>query len=66
MKKIINKPSDFVQESIDGLIKSHPDVYALAEDNNRVVTRAMGLRCFAVLNNAETIFQSIEKNVSIE
>ena len=40
MKKIINKPSDFVQESIDGLIKSHPDVYALAEDNNRVVTRA--------------------------
>ena len=40
MKKIINKPSDFVQESIDGLIKSHPDVYALAEDNNKVVTRA--------------------------
>ena len=40
MKKIINKPSDFVEESIDGLIKSHPDVYALAKDNIRVITRA--------------------------
>ena len=40
MKKIINKPSDFVDESIDGLIKSHPDVYALAKDNRRVITRA--------------------------
>ena len=40
MKKIINNPSDFVEESIDGLIKSHPDVYAFAKDNNRVITRA--------------------------
>jgi len=40
MKKIINDPSDFVEESIDGLIKSHPDIYAFAKDNNRVVTRA--------------------------
>ncbi len=39
MKKIINNPANFVEESIDGLIKSHPDVYALAKDNNRVVTR---------------------------
>ena len=39
MKKIINNPSDFVEESVDGLIKSHPDIYALAKDNNRVVTR---------------------------
>ena len=39
MKKIINNPSDFVEESIDGLIKSHPDVYAMAKDNNRVITR---------------------------
>ena len=36
MKKIINNPSNFVEESIDGLIKSHPDVYAMAKDNNRV------------------------------
>jgi len=40
MKKIINKPSDFVEESIEGLVKSHPDVYAFAPDNKRVVTRA--------------------------
>ena len=40
MKKIINNPSNFVEESIAGLIKSHPDVYALAKDNNRVITRA--------------------------
>ena len=39
MKKIINNPSNFVEESVDGLIKSHPDVYALAKDNNRVITR---------------------------
>ena len=37
MKKIINNPANFVEESIDGLIKSHPDVYSLAKDNNRVV-----------------------------
>ena len=41
MKKIINKPGDFVEESIDGLIKSHPDVYAMAKDNNRVITRTI-------------------------
>ena len=40
MKKIINKPSNFVEESIDGLVKSHPDVYAFAPDNKRVITRA--------------------------
>ena len=39
MKKIINKPSDFVEESIEGLVKSHPDVYAFAKDNKRVITR---------------------------
>ena len=27
MKKIINEPSNFVEESIEGLIKSHPDIY---------------------------------------
>ena len=40
MKKIINKPSDFVEESIDGLVKSHPDVYAFAPDNKRVIKTA--------------------------
>ena len=40
MKKIINEPSNFVDETIDGLIKSHPNVYSLAEDNSRVIKRA--------------------------
>jgi len=40
MKKIINEPINFVEESIDGLVKSHPDIYAMAKDNNRVITRA--------------------------
>ena len=40
MKKIINKPSDFVEESIEGLVKSHPDIYAFSLDNKRVITRA--------------------------
>ena len=44
MKKIINNPANFVEESIDGLIKSHPDVYAIAKDNNRVITRASKAR----------------------
>ena len=40
MKKIINKPSDFVEESIEGLVKSHPEIYSFAPDNKRVITRA--------------------------
>jgi len=40
MKKIINKPSDFVEESIEGLVKSHPEIYSFALDNKRVITRA--------------------------
>ena len=41
MKKIINNPNDFVDETIDGLIKSHPEIYSLASDNPRVITRAV-------------------------
>ena len=40
MKKIINKPSNFVEESIDGLVKSHPEIYSFAPDNRRVIIRA--------------------------
>ena len=40
MKKIINKPSDFVEESIEGLVKSHPEIYSFAPDNKRVIVRA--------------------------
>ena len=41
MKKIINKPSDFVKESIQGLVASHPDIYSFAKDNESVVTRSI-------------------------
>ena len=41
MKKIINNPSNFVEESIEGLVKSHPKVYAFAPDNKRVIARAV-------------------------
>lgn len=44
MKKIINNPIDFVDETLDGLIKSHPKVYSLASDNSRVITRAIKSR----------------------
>ena len=41
MKKIINKPSDFVKESIQGLVASHPDIYSFAKDNESVITRSI-------------------------
>jgi len=39
MKKIINEPGNFVEESIEGLVKSHPDIYSFAPDNKRVIVR---------------------------
>ena len=41
MKKIINNPSDFVEESIEGLVISHPDIYSFATDNQRVIKRTV-------------------------
>ena len=41
MKKIINEPSNFVKESIQGLVTSHPDIYSFAKDNENVITRAI-------------------------
>ena len=41
MKKIINNPSDFVEESIRGLVISHPDIYSFATDNERVIKRTV-------------------------
>ena len=41
MKKIINNPSDFVEESIKGLVISHPDIYSFATDNERVIKRTV-------------------------
>ena len=41
MKKIINNPSDFVEESIQGLVVSHPNIYSFATDNERVIKRTV-------------------------
>ena len=41
MKKIINNPSDFVEESIQGLVVSHPDIYSFTTDNQRVIKRTV-------------------------
>ena len=40
MKKIINEPGNFVKESIQGLVASHPNIYSFAKDNDNVITRA--------------------------
>jgi phosphoenolpyruvate---glycerone phosphotransferase subunit DhaK len=37
MKKILNKPADFVPEMLDGLVKAHPDQLAYAEDLHCIV-----------------------------
>jgi dihydroxyacetone kinase-like protein len=37
MKKIINKPADFVPEMLDGLLKAHPDQLSYAEDIHSIV-----------------------------
>ena len=41
MKKIINNPSDFVEESIQGLVISNPNIYSFATDNQRVIKRTV-------------------------
>ena len=41
MKKIINNPSNFVEESIQGLVVSHPNIYSFATDNERVIKRTV-------------------------
>lgn len=37
MKKILNKPADFVPEMLDGLIKAHPDQLAYTQDIHCIV-----------------------------
>lgn len=37
MKKILNKPEDFVPELLDGLFKAHPDQLSYAEDIHAVI-----------------------------
>ena len=39
MKKIINNPDDFVEESIKGLVNSYPEIYKFSSETNKVLTR---------------------------
>ena len=40
MKKILNRPVDYVDEMLDGLCAAHPDIYA--QPSPRVIARANG------------------------
>ena len=37
MKKIMNSPSDFVKETIEGILLAYPDKLKISEENNRVI-----------------------------
>lgn len=39
MKKILNTPADYVDETLEGLIAAHPEYYRLHGETGRVVTR---------------------------
>ena len=62
MKKIINEPSNFVRESIQGLVVSHPDIYSFAEDNESVITRATKAsnKVGIVTGGGQDIYQSLQ------
>ena len=40
MKKILNAPVDYVDETLEGLVAAHPEYYRLHGDTKRVVARA--------------------------
>ena len=40
MKKILNRPADYVDEMLDGLVAAHPEHYRLYGDSHRVIARA--------------------------
>jgi dihydroxyacetone kinase-like protein len=40
MKKILNKPEDYVDEMLEGFVAAHPDHYAMCGDSGKVVARA--------------------------
>ena len=40
MRKIINHPQDFVDESVDGILLAHPDRLRAADTDRRAIVRA--------------------------
>ena len=41
MKKILNNPDNFVDESISGLVVSYPDIYKFSSETKKVLTRTI-------------------------
>ena len=41
MKKILNNPDNFVDESISGLVASYPDIYKFSSETKKVLTRTI-------------------------
>ena len=64
MKKIINEPSNFVEESIEGLVKSHPDIYAFAPDNKRVIVEKEKVVIICSYNSPLKNFDCFSSNLS--
>ncbi|HVZ43543.1 MAG TPA: dihydroxyacetone kinase subunit DhaK [Ramlibacter sp.] len=42
MKKILNRPADYVDETLEGLLAAHPDLLRRVGESGRVVARAGG------------------------
>ena len=42
MKKILNDPTRYVDEMLEGLVAAHPDYYRQVGDDGRVIVRADG------------------------
>lgn len=42
MKKVMNDPSAFVDDSLEGIVEAHPTEYKLCETSNRSLVRATG------------------------
>ncbi|WP_306259605.1 dihydroxyacetone kinase subunit DhaK [Pararhizobium sp. IMCC21322] len=40
MKKILNKPENYVDEMLEGFVAAHPEFYRMHGDSSKVVTRA--------------------------
>ena len=66
MKKIINDPSNFVEESIQGLIVSHPNIYSFAKDNKSVITRTIKANNKYQFELIETLYLRLGYSMIIE
>lgn len=43
MKKLLNNPNDYVDQTLEGLCLAHPEYYALGGENRRVIHRPGGV-----------------------